>query len=85
MKEEVDIQVDPKDLKLAMVASRILMMFLTHQFVFFTKLENDAFSEIKLQESEIVASKFIAKMRLILKTCRCSGQSDFGQLINSVT
>ena len=29
--------------------------------MFFTKLENDAFSEIKLQESEIVASKFIAK------------------------
>ena len=29
--------------------------------MFFTKLENDVFSEIKLQESEIVASKFIAK------------------------
>ena len=61
VKEEVDIQVDPKDLKLTMVASRHSDEFLTHQFVFFTKLENDAFSEIKLQESEIVASKFIAK------------------------
>ena len=61
VKEEVDIQVDPKDLNLAMVASRHSDEFLTHQFVFFTKLENDAFSEIKLQESEIVASKFIAK------------------------
>ena len=34
VKEEVDIQVDPKDLKLAMVASRHSDEFLTHQFVF---------------------------------------------------
>ena len=44
-----------------MVASRHSDEFLTHQFVFFTELENDVFSGVKLQESEIGASKFIAK------------------------
>ena len=61
VEEEVGIKIDPENLQLAMVASRHSDEFSTHQFVFFTKLENDVFSEVKLQESEIVASKFIAK------------------------
>ena len=61
VEEEVGIKIDPENLQLAMVASRHSDEFLTNQFVFFTQLENNVLSEIKLQESEIVSSKFISK------------------------
>ena len=61
VEEEVGIKIDPENLQLAMVASRHSDEFLTHQFVFFTQLENNVLSKIKLQESEIVSSKLISK------------------------
>lgn len=61
VEEEVGIKIDAESLQLAMVASRHSDEFLTHQFVFFTQLENNVLSEIKLQESEIVSSKLISK------------------------
>lgn len=61
VEEEVGIKINPENLQLAMVASRHSDEFLTNQFVFFTQLENNVLSEIKLQESEIVSSEFISK------------------------
>ena len=61
VEEEVGIKIDAENLQLAMVASRHSDEFLTNQFVFFAQLENNVLSEIKLQESEIVSSKFISK------------------------
>lgn len=61
VEEEVGIKIDAENLQLAMVASCHSDEFLTNQFVFFAQLENNVLSEIKLQESEIVSSKFISK------------------------
>ena len=61
VEEEVGIKINPENLQLAMVASRHSDEFLTNQFVFFTQLENNVLSKIKLQESEIVSSEFISK------------------------
>lgn len=61
VEEEVGIKIDAESLQLAMVASRHSDEFLTHQFVFFTQLEDSVLSKIKLQESEIVSSKLISK------------------------
>ena len=64
VEEEVGIKINPENLQLAMVASRHSDEFLTHQFIFFTQLENNVFSKIKLQESEIVSSEFISKSKV---------------------
>ena len=61
VEEEVGIKIDAESLQLAMGASRHSDEFLTHQFVFFTQLEDSVLSKIKLQESEIVSSKLISK------------------------
>lgn len=62
--EETNIKISKDELRFVALASRKSLDYMMHHFIFQASLEDEKFANIKLQESEIEACRFIKKSEI---------------------